>query len=95
MTVFSGYQILETLFENPNTQVLRVKADPDGRIFIIKTTRDDHPPVEITERLIREYDMIRGLDVEGVVKTVDFKRQGHQPLFASGNLKEILPFSKQ
>jgi hypothetical protein len=40
--------------ENPNTQVVRVKADSDGGTFIIKTTRDDHPPVEITERLNRE-----------------------------------------
>ncbi len=63
-----GYQINSKIYESINSEVYRGIRQSDQQIVIIKVLKQDYPtPQEIT-RYKQEYEIIRNLNLDGVVK---------------------------
>ena len=67
MIEFPGYNILKKIYESPNSFVYRASQEQDNRAVILKVLKQDYPtPAELT-RYKQEYEITRGLDLDGVV----------------------------
>jgi hypothetical protein len=72
-----GYHLSEQLYESDNSRVYRGYREADQLPVVLKVLRDEYPlPAELA-RYTREYELLRALDVEGVIKAYDL-RHTHQ-----------------
>ena len=63
-----GYQILSHVYESANSLIYRGIRSSDNQAVIVKVLKQDYPtPAELT-RYKQEYEIIRNLNVDGVVK---------------------------
>ncbi|MGE5656699.1 MAG: AAA family ATPase [Actinomycetota bacterium] len=63
-----GYQVLAQIYESANSLVYRGFRSADGQPAIFKVLKQDYPaPTELT-RYQQEYEIVRSLNLEGVVK---------------------------
>jgi serine/threonine protein kinase len=64
----AGYQILIQVYESANSIVYRGEREQDNQVVILKVLKEDYPtPSELT-RYKQEYEIIRNLNIDGVVK---------------------------
>src|SRR5919202_130112 len=64
----AGYQLLVQIYESANSLVYRGKGKPDNKTVILKLLKEDYPtPQELTQYK-QEYEIIRNLNTDGVVK---------------------------
>ncbi|MEO0459181.1 MAG: serine/threonine-protein kinase, partial [Cyanobacteria bacterium P01_A01_bin.114] len=74
MTELADYQITDKLYESRNSLVYRATLPPDWPSVIVKILKEDYPtPAELT-RYQQEYEIMRSLNSEGVVKAYDLQR---------------------
>lgn len=67
----ADYDILEQIGETLHSIVYRARKQGESQSVIIKTLRNDYPsPVEIA-RLKHEYELIRSINIDGVIKVFD------------------------
>ncbi len=65
---FPGYRIAQHIYESTNTRVYRAVSEQGQKPVILKVLRPDYQhPVEFA-RYTQEYEILRGIDVPGVVK---------------------------
>lgn len=64
------YAIVDIIAETPKSIVYRAKRD-DNKTVIIKVLSTKYPSASDIARFKQEYEIIRGLDVEGIVKVLD------------------------
>lgn len=69
-----GYQIIAQVYESKNSLVYRTRRDSDGQPFILKILKEDHPSVEELARYKQEYEILRSLDLEKVVKSYGLEK---------------------
>ncbi len=67
MLVFPRYTLTQRLHEGSDTVILRALRD-DQQPVILKAPRDPQPDPRILIRLRHEYELLRELDIPGVVK---------------------------
>jgi PAS domain S-box-containing protein len=73
MISLPGYQIIAQIYESTNSVVYRGIRELDQVAVILKVLEQDYPtPNEITQYK-QEYEIIRNLDIEGVVKAYDIQ----------------------
>ncbi len=71
MSAFPGYAVVEQIDETLHSVVFRAhREDPPGTV-IIKALRAEYPTPAEVARLKHEYQIIRGLNVEGIVRVLD------------------------
>ncbi len=71
MSAFPGYAVVEQINETLHSVVYRAhREDPPGTV-IIKALRAEYPTPAEVARLKHEYEVIRGLNVEGIVQVLD------------------------
>ncbi len=71
MEKLQGYKITEKLDETRHSVVYRGKRDGDNNSYAIKVLKTEFPsPAEIA-RFYQEYEIIKNIDFEGVIKTYD------------------------
>jgi PAS domain S-box-containing protein len=64
----SGYQIIEEIYESEKSLVYRGRRNQDAQPVILKVLKNNYPtPAEIA-RYQLEYEIIRNLNLEGVIK---------------------------
>ena len=90
-----NYRIIEQLHKK-NSVVYRARRNADDRPVILKILNRRHPAPEETARFKREYEIIRGLPVEGVVEAYAFEKdQGYLVMvledFGGTSLDRLLP----
>jgi len=74
MNVMTDYQIIAKIYESENSSVYRAIGDRNNQPIILKILKQDYPaPSELT-RYKQEYELIRSLDLDGVVKAYDLRR---------------------
>ncbi|MCP4135969.1 MAG: AAA family ATPase [bacterium] len=72
MEQIADYTILNNIDETGNSIVYRGKKEDEENTVIIKVLKTEFPsPAEIV-RFKQEYEMIKSLDLDGIVKTHDF-----------------------
>ncbi|MBF0101714.1 MAG: AAA family ATPase [Desulfobacterales bacterium] len=69
MEKFSDYKILEKLDETRSSIVYRGQKDNDAQTVVIKVFKAKQPSSSEIARFRQEYEIIKNLDIEGVVKT--------------------------
>jgi predicted ATPase/signal transduction histidine kinase len=65
---FPGYQVREQLFESRRSLVYRAIREADGASVILKVQAQAYASPAKVAALKREYEVLRGLDVPGVVR---------------------------
>ncbi|MBD2555235.1 serine/threonine-protein kinase PknK [Limnothrix sp. FACHB-708] len=69
MDVFAQYQISEVLSTTERTIVYRAVKQPEQKPVILKTVASDYPNRADLAKLQHEYEVLRDLNLEGVVET--------------------------
>ena len=68
MITLPNYRILEPIYESSNSLVYRGIQEQDNRNVILKVLKRDYPTPSEFNRYQHEYEIIRYLNLEGVVK---------------------------
>ena len=68
MIVIPGYKIVEQIYARSKTVVYRALREIDGQSVIIKSLRTDYPSLKDIAQIRQEYEMVKNLDIPGVVK---------------------------
>lgn len=76
---FPGYRHFEVLFRGESTLVYRGRRARDGAPVVVKTCAVRPTPAEDTERLTREYRLLSGLDLPGVVPALALETTADGP----------------
>ena len=71
MSLIGGYTVLETIHKTRNTVVYRAQKEGDTSTVIIKYLQAKFPSSYEISRFKQEYEIIRNLEIQGVVKTFD------------------------
>ncbi len=71
MEKFANYILREKIHETQNSIIYRGHKENEAQQFIIKLLRTRYPTPSEIARFRQEYDLIKGLDLEGVIKTFD------------------------
>lgn len=66
--IISGYQILCQVYESANSEVYRGKKKQDHQPVILKVLKEDYPTTSELTRYKQEYEIIRNLNIDGVIK---------------------------
>ena len=74
MTAILGYEILEKLYESDGSLVYRGKRSPDKKLVILKILKQEYPNLEAIARFKQEYEILRNLNLPGVVKAYSLER---------------------
>lgn len=92
---FPGYDILEQLGETHRSSVYRARRTGEEKTVIIKVFRLKEPSFAEITRFRREYELLRNIDLDGIVKPIAFTDHEGIPAiiledFGGVSLKEIL-----
>jgi predicted ATPase/signal transduction histidine kinase/GAF domain-containing protein/tRNA A-37 threonylcarbamoyl transferase component Bud32 len=68
MIEIPGYQVLSQIYESSNSQVYRGISETDHRSVIVKILKQDFPTVAELTRYKQEYEILRNLNLDGVIK---------------------------
>lgn len=71
MEKFADYILREKIHETKNSIIYRGHKENEAKQCIIKLLRTKYPTPSEIARFRQEYDLIKGLDLEGVIKTFD------------------------
>jgi predicted ATPase/signal transduction histidine kinase/tRNA A-37 threonylcarbamoyl transferase component Bud32 len=80
MKTIAGYHIQEQIYESENSLVYRGRQAKESQSVILKMLKQSHPPPEKISRFQREYELIHGLDLEGVIKAHALTTDQHHPV---------------
>jgi PAS domain S-box-containing protein len=74
----SGYQIGEEVYVGTNSLVYRGRREIDASPVILKILKQAYPPPEQIARFRREYEILRDLDLPGVVSAYSLETDQHR-----------------
>ena len=63
-----GYQIFSKIYEGSNSVVYRGKQERDNLPVVLKFTKGNYPSENENNRYIKEYEIIRSLNLTEVIK---------------------------
>ena len=75
MLTLAEYRITEQLSESSNSQVYRGYRKADDRPVVLKVLNKVYPSPESIAAFKREYEVLRGLNLPGVVKAYTLKKE--------------------
>ncbi len=77
---FDGYTVLEQIGETHHSVVYRATVADREETVILKVVNTQNPTAEQVARFKRENTIIQGLDIEGVVRPLNFIENGNVPV---------------
>jgi PAS domain S-box-containing protein len=78
MSLIPGYQIESRLYESANTIVFRGQRTKDMFPVTVKVLKDEYPTSTEIMRFENEFNILRLLDSEGVVKVINLEEFNHR-----------------
>lgn len=76
----AGYHIHEQIYESENSLIYRGRWAKEGQSVILKMLKHSHPQPEKLSWFRREYELIHGLDLEGVIKAYVLTSDQYRPV---------------
>ncbi len=73
-----GYQILARIYESANSLVYRGRRQEDNQPVIVKVLKQEYPTEEQVQRYQQEYDIIRQLNLDEIVRAYDLQQYQNQ-----------------
>ncbi|BAB73957.1 trifunctional serine/threonine-protein kinase/ATP-binding protein/sensor histidine kinase [Anabaena sp. FACHB-709] len=74
MITLPNYQIIELIGEGVKTNVYHAISIPDSKLVVIKILKTEYPELKDIAALKHEYELIKNLDIPGVVKAHGFEK---------------------
>ncbi|MGB7443653.1 MAG: AAA family ATPase [Coleofasciculaceae cyanobacterium] len=74
MITVPRYQLLSQIYESANSLVYRGIQEQDERSVILKILKEDYPTPNELNRYKQEYEIIRSLRVEGIIKAYSLEK---------------------
>ncbi|MCU0846471.1 MAG: trifunctional serine/threonine-protein kinase/ATP-binding protein/SpoIIE family protein phosphatase [Spirochaetes bacterium] len=71
MKTISDYTVIEKISETGKSIIYRAQKERDKKKYIIKVLKNVYPSPSETARFRQEYEIIKKLDMDGIVKTYD------------------------
>jgi diguanylate cyclase (GGDEF)-like protein len=78
MHTFSGYHIIDPLYESINSLVYRARRLYDDVPVVLKILREEYPSPERIAWLKREFELTRSLNLESVVQAYSLENEQHR-----------------
>lgn len=72
-----GYEIIDTIHESDDTLVYKASSHSGSGSVIIKMLKKGEPLSEEAGRFIREYEMVRRINLDGIVKVISLEKAGN------------------
>lgn len=69
MNKLSSYELTEKLNESPGAFIYRAQKKENGETCVLKILKSKHPSPSDIARFRHEYDIIRDLNIDGIIKT--------------------------
>ncbi|MCL4756712.1 MAG: AAA family ATPase [Rhodocyclaceae bacterium] len=82
ITDLQDYEILETVYESENSLVLRARRSADGLPVVLKVLKDESLTPGEVERYRHEFGILERLDLDRVVRALEFRRHRGSYLLA-------------
>lgn len=76
MFTLPGYQLEQQLYSSAQSLVYRGRRTADNQPVVLKLLNDDYPSPERLARFRREYEMMRSLNIPGVVAAYGLEKNG-------------------
>ena len=91
----ANYLLTEKIYESDNSQVYRSTREADGKTFIIKVLKEEYPTPRELVRYKQEYEILRQLDIDGVIKAYSLKSERNTKAivvedFGATSLKQLM-----
>ncbi|AFZ56044.1 AAA family ATPase [Anabaena cylindrica FACHB-243] len=74
MINLSNYEILKLIYNGDKTTVYQAKSNEDGKLVVIKILNIDYPSLKDIAKLKYEYDLLKNLDIGGVIKAYSLEK---------------------
>ncbi|WP_341528786.1 AAA family ATPase [Nostoc sp. UHCC 0302] len=74
MISLSNYQIIELIYDETTTAVYRAIRNQDGKLVVVKFLKREYYEVKNAARLKNEYELIKNLEIKGVVKAYSLEK---------------------
>jgi serine/threonine protein kinase len=99
MITIPGYQITEQIYTSLKTQVYRGYREADQWPVVFKLLRAEYPLPEELARYRHEYQVLRSLNLAGIVRAYDLQQYNHSVVllledFGGDSLARLLPNRK-
>ncbi|MES0488919.1 MAG: adenylate/guanylate cyclase domain-containing protein [Leptospirales bacterium] len=75
-----GYQIKETIFKGRSSSIVRALREHDKETVILRMMDTDYPPPIEIARFKREYELLKDLNIKGVIKFYSYEEIKNSPL---------------
>ncbi len=82
-----GFQMGDRIYESPGGLVCRAVRELDGAPVIIKATAADRVEPEQTQKLRREYELLRAVRSEGVIAVHSLEESSHGPALVMEDIR--------
>ncbi len=69
MSIITGYSLTEKIAEGGKSIVYRGVRESDGMQVVLKIIRQAHPSLADIARFKKEFELIKGISIDGVIKT--------------------------
>ncbi|MGB3509783.1 MAG: AAA family ATPase, partial [Microcoleaceae cyanobacterium] len=69
-----NYDIIEKIYESPNSLVYRAIMKPDNQPIILKILKENYPTASELIRYKQEYEITRSLNLDSIIKAYDLQR---------------------
>ncbi|GGA09430.1 AAA family ATPase [Okeania sp. KiyG1] len=95
MLTLPGYSNLQTLYQGNNNILYRALRQSDSTRVVLKTQTSEYPAPEEIARIRHEYNILKNLNFEGIVKSIDLIHQEYRLIlvleyFNSLSLKQYI-----
>lgn len=77
--ILSNYETIEKIYESNNSVIYRSKRKKDGLPVIIKILNDKYPSREKVAKFKYEYEILKDLNFEGVIKVYSLDQLDNSP----------------
>jgi predicted ATPase/serine phosphatase RsbU (regulator of sigma subunit)/tRNA A-37 threonylcarbamoyl transferase component Bud32 len=74
-----GYTIKDQIYQGEHNAIYRAVREIDHSPVVLKLLRDDYPAPQEIVKLRREYEIMRDLDLPGIVRVADLVSYRNQP----------------
>ena len=87
MIKIAGYSVIEKLFTSTDTVVYRGDCQNDAQSVILKLLNKDYPSSEEIARFRHEYDILKDLEIKGVVRVIALEYHENSPVLVMEDTK--------
>ena len=82
MVSITGHEIVEKLYESPNSTIYRARRKDDAQPVILKVLGSEYPTPEQVARFRREFEITSNLDHDGAIRAFSLLSSGNQPVIS-------------